>query len=132
MQLSAFTGNVFVLGHAAMLVNEGMPEFVLRSVQQQFELRDRTVALLGMAFKADSDDTRASLSYKLRKRLWFAGAQVLCSDPYVDEPGLVDAESAIAEADLVIIGTPHTCYRSLDFSGKPVVDIWGATGPIRL
>ncbi|MCU1449063.1 MAG: Nucleotide sugar dehydrogenase, partial [Acidimicrobiales bacterium] len=57
MQLSAFTGNVFVLGHAAMLVNEGMPEFVLRSVQQDFDLRDRTVALLGMAFKADSDDT---------------------------------------------------------------------------
>jgi UDP-N-acetyl-D-mannosaminuronic acid dehydrogenase len=132
MQLSAFTGNVFVLGHAAMLVNEGMPEFVLRCVQDQFELRDRTVALLGMAFKADSDDARASLSYKLRKRLWFSGARVLCADPYVDDPGLVDAEAAIAEADLVIIGAPHTCYRNLDFGGTPVVDIWGATGPIRI
>ena len=46
-------------------------------------LRGRTVGILGMAFKAESDDGRASLSYKLRKLLTWAGATVLCTDPYV-------------------------------------------------
>ena len=42
-----------------------------------------TVGILGMAFKAESDDTRASLSFKLRKLLAWAGARVLCTDPFV-------------------------------------------------
>jgi UDP-N-acetyl-D-mannosaminuronic acid dehydrogenase len=130
MQLSAYTGNVFVLGHGAMLVNEGMPEFLVRQLQADTDLRSSTVAILGMAFKAESDDVRASLSYKLRKRLGFAGARVLCSDPYVDDPGLVDLDTALAEADIVVIGAPHACYRDLDLSGRRVVDIWGITGPI--
>ena len=130
MQLSAFTGNVFVLGHGAMLVNEGMPEYIVRALQVDTDLRNSTVALLGMAFKAESDDIRASLSYKLKKRLMFAGARVLCSDPYVDDPALVDVETALSGADIVIIGAPHACYRDLDFSGRRVVDVWGATGPI--
>ncbi len=45
--------------------------------------RGKTVGILGMAFKAESDDPRASLSYKLRKLLAWAGATVVCTDPYV-------------------------------------------------
>jgi UDP-N-acetyl-D-mannosaminuronic acid dehydrogenase len=132
MQLSAATGNAFVLGHGAMLINEGMPDFIVRQLLDDIDVRGRTVAVLGMAFKAESDDTRASLSYKLRKRLGFAGARVLCTDPYVDDPSLVDLDTALAEAEIVVIGAPHACYRDLDLSGRRVVDIWGVTGPIRI
>jgi UDP-N-acetyl-D-mannosaminuronic acid dehydrogenase len=127
MQLSAFSRSSFVLGHAAMLVNEGLPEVVVRALEDSGTLRGRTVAILGMAFKAESDDIRASLSYKLRRLLAFAGARVVCTDPYVEAPGLVDLDTALAGAEIVVIGAPHSAYKGLDLSGRRVVDIWGLT-----
>jgi UDP-N-acetyl-D-mannosaminuronic acid dehydrogenase len=69
LQLSAFSGNNFFLGHSAMLINEGLPNFIVNQLRQQHKLRDTVVAVLGMAFKSESDDKRESLSYKLRKLL---------------------------------------------------------------
>jgi UDP-N-acetyl-D-mannosaminuronic acid dehydrogenase len=128
MQLSAFTNNGFLLGHAAMLANESLPDFVVARLRERIELKGRTVAILGMAFKAESDDTRASLSYKLRKLLWFAGARVVCTDPYVQGPDIVPLEEALGAAEIVVIGAPHRRYRTVDFGERLVVDIWGLTG----
>ena len=128
MQLAACTGNDFVLGHAAMLVNEGVPGFIVRELTKDGGLQDRRVAVLGMAFKAESDDVRASLSYKLKKALWFAGARVVCTDPYVRDPDLVDLDVALAHAEIVVIAAPHRVYRDLDYGDRRVVDIWDLTG----
>jgi UDP-N-acetyl-D-mannosaminuronic acid dehydrogenase len=133
MQLAAFTGNDFVLGHGAMLVNEGMPGFIVRAISRDHDLQGSTVAILGMAFKAESDDPRASLSYKLKKALWFAGARVLTTDPYVDDPELVELDTALAEAEVFVVGAPHRAYRDLDFGDRRVVDVWGlTTGSVRI
>ena len=84
MQLAAFTSDHFPLGQAAMQINEGMPAYIVSALERRHgSLRGRTVGILGMAFKAESDDIRASLSFKLRKLLEWAGARVLCADPYV-------------------------------------------------
>jgi phosphoglycerate dehydrogenase-like enzyme len=91
-------------------------------------LRGRAVGILGMAFKAESDDTRASLSYKLRKLLSWAGARVLCTDPYVQDERLVPLEAVLAEADTIVIGAPHRAYRDLDLGDRDVVDVWNALG----
>jgi UDP-N-acetyl-D-mannosaminuronic acid dehydrogenase len=125
MQLSAFDGQHFVLGHAAMLVNEGLPEFLVRSLASSEPLAGRRVALLGMAFKAESDDVRASLSYKLKKLLWFAGALVSCTDPYVPDPELVPLDKALEDAEVVVIGAPHARYRGLDVGERRLLDVWG-------
>jgi UDP-N-acetyl-D-mannosaminuronic acid dehydrogenase len=78
-----------------------------------------------MAFKADSDDVRDSLSYKLRKLLEVEAREVLCTDPYVQDPSLVSLEQAVARADIFILGAPHSVYQSLSFPpGKQVVDVW--------
>lgn len=128
MQLAAFTDNTFVLGHSAMLVNEGLPLYVVSKVEQRHDLSSMTVGILGMAFKGDSDDTRSSLSYKLRRILRFKAAEVLCADPFVtSDPRLVPQETVLERADLVIIGAPHSAYRGLRCP-QPVVDIWGVTG----
>ena len=81
-----------------------------------------------MAFKAESDDTRASLSYKLRKLLAWAGARVVCTDPYVSDDRLTTLDCVLAESDILILGAPHTAYRNLEVGAKDVVDVWGALG----
>jgi UDP-N-acetyl-D-mannosaminuronic acid dehydrogenase len=125
LQLAAFSGNNFFMGHAAMLVNEGLPNFIVTQLRDE-NLKDRRVAILGMAFKADSDDKRDSLSYKLKKLLQVEAREVFCSDPYVEDPTLIPAEEAIGRADLIIVGVPHSVYRDLRIpSDKLVIDIWG-------
>jgi UDP-N-acetyl-D-mannosaminuronic acid dehydrogenase len=125
LQLSAFSSNNFFLGHAAMLVNEGLPNFIVTQLRAE-GLSKSTVAILGMAFKGDSDDNRSSLSYKLKKLLQVEARNVLCTDPFISDPRFVPIEQAIEMADVIILGAPHSAYRGLQFpAGKKVVDIWG-------
>jgi UDP-N-acetyl-D-mannosaminuronic acid dehydrogenase len=124
MQLAAFNNNNFFLGHAAMLINEGLPNYIVRTLKEQVPLASRRVGILGMAFKANSDDKRESLSYKLKKILEIEAEQVICSDLHVGGPGLVSASELIDRSDIIIIGAPHREYANLDFKGKRVLDIW--------
>jgi UDP-N-acetyl-D-mannosaminuronic acid dehydrogenase len=112
-----------------MQVNEGLPAYIVAALERRHgSLRDRTVGILGMAFKAESDDSRASLSYKLRKLLAWAGARVLCTDPYVRDDRLVPLETVLAESEVLVVGAPHRAYRSLDVGDRDVVDVWNALG----
>jgi UDP-N-acetyl-D-mannosaminuronic acid dehydrogenase len=125
LQLAAFSSNNFFMGHAAMLINEGLPNFVLSQLRKE-NLSQRRVAILGMAFKAESDDKRSSLAYKLKKLLQLEASEVFCSDPYVQDSSLIPAEEAIQRADVVILGAPHAVYRQLKVpANKIVMDIWG-------
>jgi UDP-N-acetyl-D-mannosaminuronic acid dehydrogenase len=85
----------------------------------------KKAGILGMAFKGESDDPRASLSYKLGRLLAWEGAEVLCTDPFVQDERLLPLEEVLSEADILIIGAPHRAYRELDLSSKPLVDVWG-------
>jgi UDP-N-acetyl-D-mannosaminuronic acid dehydrogenase len=124
MQLAAFNNNNFALGHAAMLVNEGLPLYLVSRMEQRFDLRASTVGILGMAFKAGSDDTRSSLSYKLKRILEFKAGGVVCTDPYVTtDPTLRPLDEVLATADVLVVATPHAEYQDLP-TDKPVVDIW--------
>jgi UDP-N-acetyl-D-mannosaminuronic acid dehydrogenase len=124
LQLSAFSGNNFFLGHAAMLVNEGLPNFIVSQLRQQ-DLGSKRVAILGMAFKGESDDIRDSLSYKLKKLMDVEAREVLCTDPFVPDPGLVPLDEAVRKADVIILGAPHSAYHDLEIPpGKMVLDIW--------
>jgi UDP-N-acetyl-D-mannosaminuronic acid dehydrogenase len=129
MQLAAASNNTFSLGHSAMLINEGLPNFLVRHAKQRFPLDQFTTGILGMAFKAESDDPRESLSYKLRKVLQYESKECFCTDPYITDPGFLPLDEVVRRADLLFIGAPHRVYRDVTIPpGKPVIDIWNLRG----
>lgn len=125
MQLSAFSNNSFFLGHAGMLINEGLPNFIVKTLKEKYNLKDKTVGILGMAFKANSDDKRESLSYKLKKMLQVEANKVLCSDIYIKEKDFVDVSIIKEKCEIIILGAPHQEYKDLKFpDDKIIVDVW--------
>ncbi|OBI93923.1 nucleotide sugar dehydrogenase [Mycobacterium sp. 1245805.9] len=126
MQLAAFSNNNFMLGHAAMLINEGQPQFIVNMLKRRVNLRDKTVGLLGMTFKADCDDTRDSLSFKLRHLLMLEAKKVMLHDPFLDGPDYYPLDAVLGRADVIVIGVPHSIYRGLKIPGDKIVeDVWG-------
>ena len=129
MQLTAFSNNLFSLGYSAMLINEGLPLYVVSRIEEKYDLHEKTVGILGMAFKADSDDPRTSLSYKLKKLLKLRAKCVLTTDPLVTgDKDLISLEEVIERSDHLILAVPHSAYRHVRIQNKPVVDIWNFFG----
>ena len=128
MQLAAFNNNNFALGQASMQINEGLPLYLTARMAARFDLPSMTVGILGMAFKAESDDNRSSLAYKLKRILRVRAAAVLTTDPYVVvDPEIWPLDDVLARADLIVIGAPHQAYTAIEIS-QPVVDIWNLRG----
>jgi UDP-N-acetyl-D-mannosaminuronic acid dehydrogenase len=129
MQLAAAANDNFALGQAAMQINEGLPNFLVRRLKQTYPLHRMSVGILGMAFKAESDNPRESLSYKLRKVLEYEAGEVLCTDVYIRDPAFVSANELIERSELLILGAPHAAYRTLAIpDGTPLIDIWDFFG----
>jgi UDP-N-acetyl-D-mannosaminuronic acid dehydrogenase len=124
MQLASFNKN-FLLGHAAMMINEGLPNYIVEDLRNKHDLHAKKVGILGMTFKADIDDIRDSLSYKLGKILRFHGADVYYSDEFAKDPTFISKEELINQCEVVIIGVPHSAYKQLKFGDKiEVIDLW--------
>lgn len=130
LQLAAAYSDTFGLGYAAMHVNEGLPSFVVNQLAARYPISEMTVGVLGMAFKAESDDVRSSLSYKLKKLLRYQAKDVLTTDPFVTtDKELVPLQTVVEKSDLLVIGVPHRAYKGIDVHGKPVIDVWNFVVP---
>src|SRR5919199_117550 len=122
---------------AVSRVNESVPLFLVDGLKRRLGgLRDRRVAVLGLAFKCDTDDKRDSLSHKLVRLLERELADVAVHDPVVATP-TVGFEEAVSGADVVIVATNHSAYSTpealrviADRAGEDclVVDPWNALG----
>jgi UDP-N-acetyl-D-mannosaminuronic acid dehydrogenase len=96
---------------AVSRVNESVPLFLLEGVKRRVgPLANRKVAVLGLAFKADTDDERDSLAHKLIRLLERELADVAVHDPHVPTPTASFAE-AVDDAAAVIVATNHTEFR---------------------
>ena len=124
MQLSAFSNNNFSLGMEAMITNEGLVNYLVDKIKRRINLSKKTIGILGMSFKAESDDTRNSLSYKLKKILSLYAKKVIITDPYVkDDKNILSLNHVIKKSDILIIATPHNIYKKIKTS-KDIFNIW--------
>jgi UDP-N-acetyl-D-mannosaminuronic acid dehydrogenase len=122
---------------AVSRVNETVPHFLVEGVKRRLgKLSGRKVAVLGLAFKADTDDERDSLAHKLVRLLERELADVAIHDPHVATPTL-GLDEAVAGADVVFVATNHSEFCSpltlerIGQLGKPeclVVDPWDCFG----
>jgi UDP-N-acetyl-D-mannosaminuronic acid dehydrogenase len=125
LQLAAFAEQQFALGNEAININEGVPAFIVSQLKSRYSIGDKSVGLLGMSFKAESDDTRASLSYKLKKLLRLHAKEVLTTDPFVkNDLSLLPLSTVLERSDVLVLCVPHKAYRGIELKGKPLFDIW--------
>ena len=124
MQLSSFSNHNFSLGMEAMSTNEGLVNYLVNKIRSENNLSNKTVGILGMAFKAESDDKRNSLSYKLKKTLHIHCKNVLTTDPFIkSDKDIVSLNYALKKSDILIIATPHKIYNKIK-SKKTIYNIW--------
>ena len=126
MQLSSFYNHKFLLGHSAMSINEGIPKFIINKLEKKFNLKKKTVGVLCLAFKSETDDIRDSLSIKLLQLLKSKKVKTLQSDEYFKTKENIDKIDLIKKSDIIIVSTPHKAYKKLKIGkNKILVDIWG-------
>lgn len=109
-------------------VNETVPAFLIDQIRKLKMLEGAKVAILGLAFKREIDDTRNSLSFKAKKIFLAAGANVFLHDPFVPSQRL---ENVLHEADVVFLAMNHKYYvrrkkeiARLSKRDAVVCDVW--------
>jgi UDPglucose 6-dehydrogenase len=121
-QLAANSGYHFQLLNAVIEVNELQKRRVVGKLQQHLgTLRGKKVALLGLAFKPDTDDMREAPSLVLAGRLFAEGADVTAWDPVADGNGLHgveqlgSVEAALEGADAAVLVTEWPQLAEIDW-----------------
>lgn len=123
-QISKNSGYEFGIIEAVMKVNKNQKERMVTKIQEAIgDLQGKRIALLGLAFKPNTDDMRDAPSIVIVEALQKLGAEIVACDPaaieeakkimkkvgFVDDPYV-----AIDGADAVILMTEWNPYRSLD------------------
>jgi UDP-N-acetyl-D-mannosaminuronic acid dehydrogenase len=124
---------------AVSRVNESVPHFLVQGIKRRVPegtLNGRKVAVLGLAFKGDTDDERDSLAHKLVRLLERELADVAVHDPLVPTP-TQPLEAALRDADVVVVAANHAAFATpatrqaiaaLASGGCLVVDPWNHLG----
>lgn len=119
----------------AWKVNESIPAFIVNRLKEKTDLIGKKVVILGMAFKAEIDDPRDSLSKSAKNAFVREGADVSIHDPHINAyKG--DVYDMLEGADVIFIATNHDWYKKMDLkklkdSAKKkawVCDVWNIFG----
>ncbi len=126
MQISYLFGKKVSLMNSAFETNEKLPEKILEIFHKEKNFKNKTIGILGLTFKPESDDLRGSTSFKLLKLLKKKRYKFLFSDPFIDLQDKISEKKLIRKSDIIIIGTNHKKYKNLKIDKKKtVIDISG-------
>ena len=124
LRICSKVGFEFEILKAAVKVNDSQVEWVIEKLCAVLgELAGKTVAVWGIAFKPNTDDTRESPALRLISRLLEMGASVRAYDPIAvpdkELPGLIlckDAITCVAQADALVVATEWAEFATADFA----------------
>lgn len=117
--------------NTSFLINEGMPDFIFKQIKslRSDGLVFKKILILGMAFKANNEDTRNSLSFKMRKVAIKNGCDVICIDPFIAKYRTENLTPI--QYDAIILMTPHDKFKdwlsenlSYLMQDTVIVDMW--------
>lgn len=115
---------------AVMKTNEDQPGKIIELLKHHIDITGKTIGILGLAFKPDSDDVRESRAIPIIRALEEAGARIKAYDPVAMNnfrslfPAISYAERAedVLDADAVLIITEWKEFENLEYFGKIVID----------
>ena len=116
---------------SVMAVNDCQPLKSITLLKKHIpDLRGKTIGILGLAFKPDTDDIRESRAFPIMVALAQEGARIIAYDPLAEasmqkvfpDAVYLDAADEALGADAVIIATEWKEFKNLDYSGKIVID----------
>ena len=114
---------------AAWKLNESIPQHIVNNIKKiSGNLFNKNISVLGISFKAGSDDVRNSPSVKLVDILKSNGGNVLIYDPHVN--GTTNLKEVLKNPDIVIVATNHKEFNDImpdikKCGCKLVFDVWG-------
>jgi UDPglucose 6-dehydrogenase len=115
---------------AVMKTNEDQPEKLIRLLKKHLTIQGKTIGILGLAFKPDTDDIRETRAAPVIQRLLAEKAEIVAYDPLAMDnfrkefPHITYASTAeeVMKADAIMIVTEWPEFEQIDFSGKIVID----------
>ena len=125
MQLSSFFNHKFLLGKVAMDINHGLPGFIIKNLKKKINIKNKTIGILGLSFKAETDDIRDSLSIELIKILKKNKIKYLSNDPYYKFKANTPIKDLIKKSNIIILAIPHKTYMKIKIpKNKIFINIW--------
>lgn len=106
-------------------INDYMPKHVVSLTEEALKNQDKKIsdckiAIFGLAYKGDVNDTRESPAIKIYELLSARGANLVIVDPFINEwQGISiydDPINAVVNADVILIATDHSMFKKLDYS----------------
>ena len=97
----------------------------LKKIKNTKNYKIKTIGLMGVAFKAETDDIRDSLSIKIIKKLKKLKLNVIYTDEYYSDRNIYKLKTFLKKSDIIIVGAPHKKYKKLKLpKNKQYIDIW--------
>ncbi len=126
MQLKSFYRGKFELGLSAMKINENnMIDLIINKLKKIKSYKNKIIGLMGVAFKAETDDIRDSLSIKLINKLEKMRLKVIYTDEYYLDKKIFSLKEFIKKCNVIIVGVPHKKYKKIKFpKNKYYIDVW--------
>tara|TARA_B100000700_G_C14957046_1_gene814505 strand:- start:127 stop:1290 length:1164 start_codon:yes stop_codon:yes gene_type:complete len=125
-QLVASLNNSFPMGQVSLTINEGMAYEIATETIQRCGNND--IVILGASFKANCDDHRSSLSFKIFKILALRQKnKVFLHDPYVKHPKVINTLKGInLNKVFLVVASPHKFYKNIinNFPKKKIINVW--------